>query len=196
MNDVVCMFITLASTILSGVFNMLFCKMPILKSFQRPMDGEMIFCDGKRILGDNKTWKGFMGYIFLNSLFFILWGLLCKQSNFLTKHNYFYFEHENKLTYNLLIGFLLGLAYAVFELPNSFIKRRLDICPGKPAVGFKKYFFIFFDQADSLFGCALVVWMFYDIGIIRYIGFILIGSAVHITLNVFLYCIHLRKNFF
>ena len=40
-------------------------------------------------------------------------------------------------TYNLLIGALLGLFYALFELPNSFLKRRLDIKPGKTIKGKK-----------------------------------------------------------
>jgi len=34
---------------------------------------------------------------------------------------------------NALVGFALGFAYVLFELPNSFIKRRLDIAPGKQA---------------------------------------------------------------
>ena len=67
--------------------------------------------------------------------------------------------------YNILIGFLLGLGYSLFELPNSFIKRRLDIKPGKTTNGFKKMFFIFLDQADSVFGVCLVVCLFYKIGL-------------------------------
>ena len=52
--------------------------------------------------------------------------------------NFFYINHENTLVYNLLIGFLLGLFYALFELPNSFLKRRLGIKEGKTIKGFKK----------------------------------------------------------
>ena len=49
-----------------------------------------------------------------------------------------YATRENTIGYNGIMGLLLGFAYAVFELPNSFIKRRVGITPGKTAEGFKK----------------------------------------------------------
>jgi hypothetical protein len=96
----------------------------------------------------------------------------------------------------LLVGFLLGLFYALFELPNSFLKRRLGIVPGKTIKGFKKVFFIILDQADSIFGVALVVWMFYPLGIKKYILYIFIGTITHLIINMLLYFAHLRKNMF
>ena len=39
-----------------------------------------------------------------------------------------------------VVALLLGLGYSLFELPNSFLKRRLGIEEGKTAKGFKKYF--------------------------------------------------------
>ena len=91
---------------------------------------------------------------------------------------------------------MLGLGYSLFELPNSFLKRRLDITPGKTIKGFWKVFFIFLDQADSIFGVALVVWIFHDIGILLYLGFVAAGAVTHIVLNMLLYFAHLRKNMF
>ena len=96
----------------------------------------------------------------------------------------------------IIVGVLLGLAYALFELPNSFVKRRLGITPGKPATGIKKAIFVFVDQADSIFGCALVVWLFYDLGILKYLGFVVVGAVTHIVFNMLLYFAHLRKNMF
>ncbi len=189
------LYITLLGPVLAGISNSIFCKSNSFKKLKVPMDFNKKFIDNKRIFGDNKTWKGFIGYIILNIIFSILIGFIWKITK-LEYLNFFYINHENNILFNILIGFLLGLFYALFELPNSFIKRRLDIKPGKTISGFKKIFFIILDQADSVFGIALVVWMFYPIGIKIYLLFILLGTVTHLLINILLYLLHLRKNMF
>ena len=189
------LYITLLGPIIAGIINSIFCKINVLKFLKVPMDFNRKFIDKKRIFGDNKTWKGFFGYIIFNIIFSILVGFLWKSTK-LESYNFFYMNHTNTILYNTLIGFLLGLFYALFELPNSFLKRRLDIEPGKTIKGFKKIFFIILDQADSIFGIALVVWMFYPIGIWVYLLFILVGTVTHLLINMLLYFLHLRKNMF
>ena len=189
------MYVTLIPTVLAGIFVMLWCKLPILKAIAKPIDFGKNFADGRRIFGDNKTWKGMLGYILFNTLFSVLWGFAC-QGKALHDLNFFYQYHENTIPFNLLIGVLLGLGYSLFELPNSFLKRRLDITPGKSISGFWKVFFIFLDQADSVFGVALVVWLFYPLGIGLYLLYVLVGAGTHLLLNMMLYFMHLRKNMF
>ena len=174
---------------------MICCKLPILKKFQVPIDFKKNFIDGKRIFGDNKTWKGLIGYLILNTITTVLWGLICDLTN-INHLNYFYINNENLILFNILIGLLLGLGYSLFELPNSFIKRRLDIKPGKTISEFKKVLFIFLDQADSVFGCCLVVWLFFNLGIKLYLIYVLVGALTHIIFNMLLYFLKLRKNMF
>ena len=50
------MYITLIPPIISGILNMIWSKMPILKKLQVPMDFGKNFIDKKRIFGDNKSW--------------------------------------------------------------------------------------------------------------------------------------------
>ena len=188
-------YVTLMSAIFAGIVNSIFCKSKSFKLLKVPMDFNKNFIDGKRVFGDNKTWKGFIGYIIFNIIFAIIFGFIWKVFK-LENYNYFYLNNSNTIMFNLLIGFLLGLFYALFELPNSFIKRRLDISPGKTKNGFFKYLFVFIDQADSIFGLSLVVWMFYPIGIGIYILSIILGAVTHILINMFLYLLHLRKNMF
>lgn len=195
MKNILMMYITLLPSILAAILNMIWCKLPILKPFQVPMDFNKNFYDKKRIFGDNKTWKGFIGYIILNTIMMILWGTLCNISN-INHYNYFYINYKNTIAFNILIGILLGLGYSLFELPNSFIKRRLDIKPGKTTKGFKKIFFIILDQADSAFGCCLVVSLFYNLGIKLYLAYVVVGSTTHIIFNMILYFLKLRKNMF
>ena len=189
------MYVTLLAPIVAGIVNSIFCKSKALNFLKKPMDFNKKFIDKKRIFGDNKTWKGFFGYIFFNIIFTILFSLIIKGTR-LEALNFFYINHENTILYNLLIGFLLGLFYALFELPNSFLKRRLDITPGKTIKGKKKALFIILDQADSVFGVALVVWMFYPIGIWIYLLYIVIGTVTHLLVNMMLFFMHLRKNMF
>ena len=189
------MYVTLGPVILAGIFNMIFCKLNVLKSIQIPMDGGRVLGDGNRIFGDNKTWKGFLGYLIFGTVFTVIWGFAIRNTS-LNSLDFFYVNNENTLGFNIVVGLLLGFAYALFELPNSFVKRRLGITPGKPATGIKKAVFVFVDQADSIFGCALVVWLFYDLGILRYLGFVVVGAVTHIVFNMLLYFAHLRKNMF
>lgn len=192
---IVKMYITLISPIISGIINSIFCKTQHLNSINKPIDLGKNFIDKKRIFGDHKTWKGLFGYIILNIIFSVIFGYIWNITN-LEKYNFFYINHENTLLFNILIGILLGLGYSLFELPNSFIKRRLDIKPGKTIEGFKKIFFIIFDQADSVFGVALVVWLFYPIGIRIYLFYIVLGTVTHLLINMLLYFLHFRKNMF
>ncbi|MBO4635710.1 MAG: CDP-archaeol synthase [Clostridiales bacterium] len=189
------MYVTLAPAIMAGILNMLWCKLHIMKFASVPVDNGRNFSDGRRIFGDNKTWKGIIGYVLFNTVFTVIWGIICSASS-LGSLNFFYLDHDNTPAFNILVGVLLGLGYSLFELPNSFLKRRLDITPGKTVTGFKKVFFIFLDQADSLFGCALVVWIFYPIGILLYLAFVLVGAATHLLLNMMLFFMKLRKNMF
>lgn len=193
MKMILMMYVTLFPAILAGIFNMIWCKLPVLGALKKPMDGGRCLRDGKRIFGDNKTWKGLVGYLLLNTLTTVLWGAICQAAGW-NSYNFFYINRENTLLFNLGVGFLLGLGYALFELPNSFIKRRLNIEPGKPTEGAWKVLFIFLDQADSVFGCCLVVCLFYEMTVWFYLLYVLVGAVTHIVCNVLLYFMGLRKN--
>ena len=63
------MYVTLTPVILSGIANMAWCKSSLLESTRKPIDNGKSLSDGKRIFGENKTWKGMIGYLFFNALF-------------------------------------------------------------------------------------------------------------------------------
>ncbi|MBO4459410.1 MAG: CDP-archaeol synthase [Clostridiales bacterium] len=195
MTIILMMYVTLVPVILAGILNMIWVKLPILKFASKPVDFGRNFVDGRRIFGDNKTWKGIIGYLLFNTVFTVIWGFVCAGCG-IEHLDFFYINHANTVPFNLLIGVLLGLGYSLAELPNSFLKRRFDIKPGKTVSGFTKVFFIFLDQADSIFGVALVVWCFYDLGVLLYLGYVLVGAATHLILNMMLYFMKLRKNMF
>ena len=137
------MYITMMPVILAGVSNMVVVKQKWFKNIAKPMDNGKVLKDGKRILGNNKTWLGFFTMVVCSIITHLAWGLLCKISDGLYAMNQLYLYYDNTLLYNLLVGAVMGVAYMLFELPNSFIKRRLEIPDGKTERGVKgKIFFV------------------------------------------------------
>lgn len=187
------MYVTVMPVILGGVANMVFTKTPLYKNHRAPMDGGKLWRDGKRILGDNKTWIGFSSMVALTAASQVAWGKYCAVQGLNALHD-IYRVRENTPGLNLVSGTLYGLAYAACELPNSFIKRRLDIRPGKTERGAAGRAFFVVDQIDSLLGVVLVLKAFSGISWARYLQYICLGAGTHVGVNFALYKLHIRKN--
>ena len=192
---IIMMYITFVPLIATGIFTMIFCKAKVCMKLNVPIDRGKCLKDGKRILGDHKTVKGFIGYMLIGLICNAIWGIICSIIPYLEAHNFLYVNYQNTLPYNILMGQIIGFAYAFFELPNSFIKRRLDISPGSTLQSKKilKYIFLIIDQCDSIIGCVLVVWAVYPLGIANYILYVILGLITHMVFNVLLYILKVRK---
>jgi CDP-diglyceride synthetase len=186
------MYITLMPVILAGIANMVFMKMPGFTILKRPIDNGIILPDKRRLLGDNKTWKGFLGLIFLCIFFMVIWGFIVGSSKILLGHDAFYSEHLNSPQFNLLTGLALGLAYALFELPNSFMKRRLGIAAGRTPKGIKGLLFLILDHTDSMFGCILVVALLLPMGLLNYLTWVAAAGATHLTITYGLFIMKIK----
>ncbi len=188
---IVKMYITMMPVILAGILNMLFCKTALYKRCNAPIDGGLMLSDKKRLFGDNKTWAGFAGMIAFAALSQLLWGFV---SLLFPEMCYIYHYFDNEPLFNLAAGAAMGFAYVLFELPNSFIKRRLDIPSGKTVEGHKGRLFFIIDQVDSLFGVGLVFAILYPMPLWQYFLYILLGALTHIGVNLILYKTKIRKN--
>lgn len=193
---VVSMYITLMPVIFAGILTMVWCKLPVFQFAAKPMDGGLVFSDGRRLFGENKTWKGLFGYLLWGAVSGILWGIICHNVPFLEQNNFLYTNYPNQFSYNLMIGLAFGAAYALCELPNSFLKRRVGIQPGKPAGNNMSWLFFLLDQTDSLFGCVWILALVYPMSISFYCFFVFLGGITHIVINLCLYKLKLRKNLF
>lgn len=178
--------------IMAGVLNMIFVKTKFCKRISFPIDGGNSFTDGRRIFGDNKTWTGFFGMIFFGALSQIIWGAVCK--SFPDSMNHFYDVHGNTLLFNAASGAVWGFVYVLFELPNSFIKRRIDIPCGKTVNGAKGKLFYIIDQIDSLIGVAIVFAVIFPMKLWEYFLYIFIGAFIHSAVNLILWKAKIRKN--
>lgn len=187
------MYVTVLPIVYGGVLNMIFVKTPLYRKLNAPIDRGKLWKDGKRIFGDNKTWIGFWSMVLFCMLSQVFWGAVCNRSGWNGLHD-LYRVRENTLPLNVITGTLYGLAYMLFELPNSFVKRRIDIRPGKTERSALGAVFFVVDQIDSLIGVLLVLAAFTGISFGRYLGYLALGAGTHILVNLILYLLHIRKN--
>ncbi|ETP72970.1 CDP-diglyceride synthetase [Lachnospiraceae bacterium JC7] len=183
------MYITLMPVILAGILNMIFVKTPLYKRCKYPIDGGRCLRDGKRIFGDNKTWIGFFSMIVISIVTSVIWGAICNVTG-LEEMNELYLFYRNDFWYNVSVGAYFGFSYMLFELPNSFVKRRIDIEPGKTS---NTLFFVI-DQIDSLFGVMLILFITSRIPVWKYFLYIFVGGFTHISVNLVLYKLKVRRN--
>jgi len=93
-----------------------------------------------------------------------------------------------------LLGAALGLAYALFELPNSFVKRKVGIPEGQQARGFWQPIFFMFDHFDSLSGITLVYFLFLKIQPSLILALLFTAPVIHTVVNLVLFALKFRKN--
>lgn len=159
--------------VIAGFLHMFLVKKNLLFFLNKPIS--------MHLFGKNKTYRGFIAMPVLTYI-----GLLCSQW-------IPFFKVQNLTHVQLLnLGLWLGLFYALFELPNSWMKRRLNIEPGKTPDK-NKLLFIFIDQADSVAGCLCVYVFFMDLSLMTLGLVILLGPSLHLLVNYLLYMCKLRK---
>ena len=166
--------------IVSGSIHMWIVRQNYFAALARPIH--------KPSFGANKTWRGFAVMMLATVLGVLLARLVALGLPAAAARP---FEAVSPLP----LGLLLGLGYALAELPNSYLKRRLGIPPGAQSTRHRAWF-TFLDQADSAIGCAVVYAALLDYPARVLVLAILLGPAVHLVANVTLYAAGLRKEAF
>jgi len=187
------LFFLIAVLVCAGASNMVFVKSPFLSGLSQPMDGGTLLRDGKRLFGDNKTWKGFFGMIVLTPVWLAIASRLAANFPDMQGLSLLALDEGQFPVQAWLPGALWGLAYVLAELPNSFLKRRVDIAPGKNASGMKGFFFLVLDQADSVIACVLVLPLFISISWLDAVFLVVLGSIIHYLTNLGLFAVRLKK---
>lgn len=180
---------------------MVVVKANLLPSLKKPIDGGRTF-RGKPIFGPNKTWRGVVFMVVCSATIGAVQGALggpwaARAGVELLDYSAVAGGMTGPIGYGLgyaIVNAVLGFGYALGELPNSFIKRQLEIEPGKTTSGLVGAFFLVLDQADSVIAALAL-------GAIVY-GFtwaaVLVGTvcltALHLAINASLYFAGVRKN--
>ncbi|MBI2013853.1 MAG: CDP-archaeol synthase [Candidatus Colwellbacteria bacterium] len=158
----------------ANICPVIFRFLPILNY---PVDFGKTF-NGKPILGRHKTYRGF--------LVGILGGILTAQAQ---KALYPIMEAYSIVDYSqiniFIFGFALSASALLGDTAKSFLKRRLNIAPGKP--------WIPFDQIDWIVGSLIAAsfWVTLNLSIIV-VGIFVLGT-LHFILNLIGYATGLRE---
>lgn len=147
-----------APVIAAGLIHIGVIKAGLLPALARiPLDGGATLRQ-RRILGANKSLRGALVMPAATIGCTLLQAALVEEFSWARELSFVDFHRVSPLVW----GTLLGVGYVVGELPNSFLKRQLDIAPGAAARGARGPVFWFLDQVDSLIGLLLflsLVWV-------------------------------------
>lgn len=168
-----CLLIVLP-VLLAGITFIIILKKDYFSWLKMPVDFGMKF-RGKRLFGENKTLRGFVIMPLATWIAVIMIGYVMKLFNF--ESDKALFDYSLSGGYKALV---YGLAYPLGELPNSFIKRQMDINPGGKAHGnLARMFFNLLDKIDSLLACGIVAFLLYGISVSYILGAIILGLLFH-----------------
>jgi hypothetical protein len=115
-----------------------------------PVDGGATL-RGRRLFGDNKTYRGILAVAVGTGL-----GFLSLARHLVRRE----WAHLGQLPCGgraFLLGLAVGAAAMLSELPNSALKRQLGITPGAQDDGLRGALFHVLDQVDVLVGSWIVL---------------------------------------
>ncbi len=141
----------------------------------------------EKAFGANKTWRG---VVFISTVNAGLYLLINHPDGVLMA----FLNQKQNLLQLLFTGWIFGIAYVLFELPNSFIKRRMGIEPGASAIHYKGLFTLL-DKTDSALGVSLVFYFIHYVSSLDAIFFFLIASGLHFLFSWILYLRNIKKSF-
>lgn len=149
----------------------------ILPQLDKPLDGNKKL--GKQtIFGSHKTYRGIVvGIVFAIIISFLQY--LAQQLHLIEPLQIISYEKW------LLIGFLMGLGAMLGDLIESFIKRRMNIKPGK--------FLRPWDQIDFVIGALIFTYALFKPGVLKIGIIILISFVLHVLINHSAFYLKLRK---
>lgn len=153
---------------------------PPLARGTRPIDFGKKFFDGRRILGDGKTWEGFALGLFIGSLVGILEAYLYPDLN-----AYANLFDVSLPKMDVFIGFLIAFGALCGDLAGSFIKRRLGMERGADAPGL--------DQLNFVVGAILFVYWFTEISIWMILIMLIVTPVIHRIASIIGYVLKFKQ---
>ena len=180
--------------IVSNVLHMVLVKKNGLTSLCIPLNSTLF--------GPNKTLRGFLFVPFVNGILYLVvnwpggWLLSGLSSEYYLQQeiNIGDINFLNLLLMQASIGAVYGLFYMLFELPNSWIKRRMGIASGESSTRFR-WFFTLLDKTDSAIGVSLFFGFLNDFNIEMMLQFFLCASSLHFGISGLLVLSKIKKSF-
>jgi CDP-2,3-bis-(O-geranylgeranyl)-sn-glycerol synthase len=165
----------IAAFALAGACQTIWLSAPISRRFSRPIDGGRAL-RGRRLFGDNKTIRGFVVMVPATAAAFAIlastWPANGNGLWSLTPAEY------------AVLGGWAGIGFMAGELPNSFLKRQLDVEPGTPARGpWLRPCFAVLDRCDSVGGAMLALAIAVPVPFLTWLVVAAGGPALHLLFS-------------
>jgi CDP-diglyceride synthetase len=187
-DPVSCTIFLVAAFSTAGFAQAAWLRSPLSRRFAAPIDGGRTL-RGKVMFGANKTWKGFV--VMVPAVGFAFW-MLSSGLAWLRPSELAHLWPFSPGGY-FLVGCWTGLGFMLGELPNSFVKRQLEIAPGKPpANSLGRVVSFVVDRCDSLLGGLLALAMLVKVPWMVWIAILVIGGLVHWLFNVLLVALKVK----
>lgn len=183
-DPIACAALLITSFVLAGVAQTAWFRTTSSRLFLTPLDGGLTL-RGRRIFGDNKTWRGLVVMIPATSVAFALMASIARAADV----SVWVLPIESYGT----LGAWAGLGFMAGELPNSFVKRQLDIPPGHAAasrVGAPIQLLI--DRVDSCVGMLVAISVIVPVPWMTWTVVLAIGPFIHWLFSVLMFLIGIK----
>lgn len=159
----------------AGMLHLAWFRTQVAQRWDWPLDCGFHF-RGRRVFGDNKKVRGFLVMPLAAAVSFSAWSLQAAHAP-----DWFSTGLWPATTQNYaLLGFSCGFAFMLAELPNSFLKRQLNVEPGQaPTAPGLRLFCAILDRYDSVLGVLAIASVLVPVPLMTWLWSLLIGPSVH-----------------
>lgn len=191
--------VTLVPIMLGGMSSMVVMRwdwwMPHLA---RPIDAGTVMSDGRRMFGENKTWRGVASMAVCCAAFQVVCDAVMRAEGLEhVSHTASYVPPDtHPVVSSLLIGALIGVMYMLSELPNSYMKRRLGVGAGGSSSeesARRRMLLFMADYLDSSIGGCMVICSWAGLGVSSYFLYLAVSFLMHIAANLVLRRLRVRE---
>lgn len=148
-----------------------------------PVDMKNNFIDGRRIIGNGVTWKGFINGTIIGTFIGALQGGLGINLNQIT-NGIIPFTIYGSILQGIIVGFLLAFGALMGDAIGSFLKRRIGLKSGDPAP--------ILDQLDFVAGALLLTSFIIPLSLNFIIIIAIISIIFHILANSIAYLLGIK----
>ena len=183
LDPLVCALFLIGAFVLAGLAHSAWLRTAVSQRLAIPLDGGARI-RGRRVFGDNKTVRGFAVMIPAASMaFLVLAALLRRVAPGLARGLW-----PLTLGEMAALGAWAALGFMLGELPNSFVKRQLDIAPGAaPRAPTARMVSFLIDRYDSILGMLAVVTLVAGAPWATWAYVVVLGPPIHWSFSVLLY---------
>ncbi len=138
---------------------------PLVLGGGASLDGGRSLADGRPIFGPHKTVRGVIAGIVVGTLIGLAESLV-----------------DPRLA---TAGFMIALGAVLGDLLGAFVKRRLNVEPGKA--------FPVLDQLDFILGSVVLGYPFFQVGLISILQVVVVTPPIHLATNYGAYRLGIKK---